>query len=208
QAVAAHRRGPRQRDPVSPARSDLRAAKSWPEKGPRPVRVPRSAARQLERSVGLSGCAEPFYSCALDWGPGPPHNRPMIPAALALLFSLTDVRTGRAVPIHEIKSEILVLVFTGARCPISRAYYRVLTDIESTYRDRGVRVLAINSNESESLAQIRRAAEQGGLGLTVLKDVRNALADELRAEYTPEVFVLDRERTLRYHGAIGNSTSP
>jgi hypothetical protein len=132
----------------------------------------------------------------------------MTPAALALLFSLTDVRTGRAVPIHEIRSDILVLVFTGARCPISRAYYRVLTDIESTYRDRGVRLLAINSNESESLAQIRRAAEQGGLGVTLLKDVRNALADELRAEYTPEVFVLDRERTVRYHGAIGNSTSP
>src|SRR5262249_48998734 len=51
----------------------------------------------------------------------------------------------------------------------------------------------------------RRAVEQDDIRLTVLKDPRHGLADELGARYTPEVFVLDREREVRYRGAIGNS---
>ena len=36
----------------------------------------------------------------------------------------------------------------------------------------------------------------------VLKDLNNKLADRLGATRTPEVFVLDRERTVRYQGRI------
>ena len=36
----------------------------------------------------------------------------------------------------------------------------------------------------------------------MLKDRRNEVADLFGAERTPQVFVLDRERTVRYEGRI------
>src|SRR5262245_4864583 len=110
---------------------------------------------------------------------GNSYNRSMLFAAVSLLFTLTDVAAGTPVRLDQVDSEILVLVFTGYRCPISRAYSGALAAVESEYRDRGVRVFAINSNESETVDKIRRAVEQDDIRLTVLKDPRHGLADEL-----------------------------
>ena len=136
------------------------------------------------------------------------YNRLMVAVLISLIFTLTDVQTGRPVRLDQINSEVLVVVFTGARCPISRAYSGVLSEVQSHYEKRGVRILAINSNESENIDKIRRAVQQDGIKLMTLKDNGHALADELGAQYTPEVFVLDRQRTVRYRGPIGNTDAP
>src|SRR4030095_13952480 len=79
---------------------------------------------------------------------------------------------------------------------------------QSHYEKRGVRILAVNSNESENIDKIRRAVQQDGIKLMTLKDNGHALADQLGAQYTPEAFVLDRGRNVRYRGPIGNTDVP
>ena len=132
----------------------------------------------------------------------------MLAILVSLIITLTNVQTGQPIRLHEINSQILVVVFTGARCPISRAYSSALSDLQSRYESRGVRILAVNSNESENIDKIRRAVQQDGIKLMTLKDNGHALADQLEAQYTPEAFVLDRERNVRYRGPVGNTDAP
>ncbi|MBQ0876304.1 redoxin domain-containing protein, partial [Acinetobacter baumannii] len=51
-------------------------------------------------------------------------------------------------------------------------------------------------------------AQRHGVAFPLLKDLDNKVADALGARRTPEVFVLDRERVVRYHGRIDDQHQP
>ena len=65
-----------------------------------------------------------------------------------------------------------------------------------------MRFLAIDANAQDSLAEMGHFARTYQLTIPFLKDAGNVVADGFSAERTPEVFVLDRERTVRYRGRI------
>ena len=79
--------------------------------------------------------------------------------------------------------------------------------IQRDYADRGVRLVAISSNDAErhpadSFEEMRRRAEREGFNFDYLYDEDQSVARALGSERTPEVFLFDRDRSLRYHGAI------
>ena len=61
---------------------------------------------------------------------------------------------------------------------------------------KGWRFLAIDSNRQDSLAEMEHFARTYKLTIPFLKDAGNVVADQFAAERTPEVFVLDRQRTV------------
>jgi mono/diheme cytochrome c family protein len=63
-------------------------------------------------------------------------------------------------------------------------------------------VIGINANVQDSVTEIAHYARIHKIAFPILKDVGNVVADRFGAERTPEVFVLDRSRTVRYWGAI------
>ena len=65
--------------------------------------------------------------------------------------------------------------------------------------------VGINSNKQEKVEEITEYSEKHGFEFPVLKDPENKIADYFGARRTPEVFLLDTERVLRYAGAIDNS---
>ncbi|MGO9248336.1 MAG: redoxin domain-containing protein, partial [Solirubrobacteraceae bacterium] len=75
------------------------------------------------------------------------------------------------------------------------------------YDDRGVRVLAINSNDAEryprdSLQAMRARVQRGEFdGVPYLRDESQEVARAYDAQTTPDVFVLDAGGILRYRGA-------
>jgi Redoxin len=73
-----------------------------------------------------------------------------------------------------------------------------------------VRVAAVNSNDAasypeDSFEEMRKRAQAQGFAFDYLYDEPQAVARELGAERTPEVFLFDRDRRLVYHGAIDDS---
>src|SRR5581483_5172386 len=66
----------------------------------------------------------------------------------------------------------------------------------------GVAFLAVNANQQDSVSAIGQYAKAAGLDVPILKDVGNVVADCFGAQRTPEVFVLDHQRVVRYHGRI------
>lgn len=125
-------------------------------------------------------------------------------------FTLTDVRTGKAVTLSDYKeSRAVVVVFIGTQCPYSNAFNHVMADLSTKYQPKGVVFLGINANKTEPLEQVKSHAEQKGLDFTVLKDNGSEVADRFGAMVTPEAFLIDpADWSVRYHGALGNSHQP
>lgn len=101
-----------------------------------------------------------------------------------------------------------VLIFVSTRCPVSNAYNERMEKLYEDYRGRGVAVVGINANATESADDIKAHAKEKGLAFVILKDKDNRVADRLGAGHTPEVFFLDAGGKLVYHGAIDNAQNP
>lgn len=100
------------------------------------------------------------------------------------------------------QSPIVIVAFLGTECPLAKLYAQRLSEIDNQYRDRGVRLVGVISNRQDSLQKIGAFVDRQSLPYPVLKDPGNRFADRLGAERTPEVFVFDGERQLRYWGRI------
>ncbi|MFP6693788.1 MAG: redoxin domain-containing protein [Pirellulales bacterium] len=100
------------------------------------------------------------------------------------------------------KAKIVVVVFMGTECPIGNGYVPDLIDLQSRYRDRHLQVIGINSNLSDSAETIAKHVKEFKIDFPVLVDSEQLAADLTGAERTPEVFVLDRRRVIRYQGRI------
>jgi peroxiredoxin len=107
-------------------------------------------------------------------------------------------------------ADVLVLVQSCNHCPYVQAWEDRLSAIARDYSERGVRVVAVNSNDAEhypedSFEEMQKRASARGFAFDYLYDEPQAVARELSSERTPEVFVYDRDRRLVYHGAIDDS---
>jgi peroxiredoxin len=100
-----------------------------------------------------------------------------------------------------------VVYWTCNHCPYALAWHDRMLDVARDYADRGVRFLAINSNDAERYpadsfeAMVQRVEEEGEWPHPYLHDESQEVARAWGAEKTPHVFVLDPELRLRYHGA-------
>jgi peroxiredoxin len=107
-------------------------------------------------------------------------------------------------------ADLLVLIQSCNHCPYVQAWEGRMIDLQREFDDRGVRIVAVNSNDAgshpeDSFEEMRARAEREEFNFDYLYDEPQAIARGLGAERTPEVFVFDRERRLRYHGAIDDS---
>lgn len=100
------------------------------------------------------------------------------------------------------QSQLLVVAYLGTECPLAKLYASRLQEIGDAYAPQGVAVIGVMSNRQDSIAEIAAFARRHGVEFPLLKDAGNRLADAMGAERTPEVFVLDRERKIRYWGRI------
>jgi peroxiredoxin len=118
-------------------------------------------------------------------------------------FSLPDPRgDGKKVSLADLKDKVVVVVFVGTECPVNNAYMPRLAELHKEFSDKGVAFLAVNANSQDTPDRVAAHARKYELPFPVLKDAGNVVADQFGAKRTPEVFVLDRERRVRYRGRI------
>ena len=97
---------------------------------------------------------------------------------------------------------VVVVAFMGVECPLARLYAPRLSELAGEFAELKVAFLAIDANAQDSLAEMEHFARTYKLTIPFLKDPGSTVADQFAAERTPEVFVLDRERKMRYRGRI------
>jgi peroxiredoxin len=99
-------------------------------------------------------------------------------------------------------SKLVVVVFLGVDCPLAKRYGPRLAALASEFEGRGVAFVGIDSNRGDSPSAIGRYARRHHIPFPLLTDAGNAIADRFGAERTPEAFVLDGRRVVRYRGRI------
>lgn len=129
------------------------------------------------------------------------------PVPPAVGARVPDVRLpdidGKPRALSEFKSKrAVVVVFVGTECPLANLYYPTLAELHRRYADKGVQFLAINSNEQDTPAEVTAHARERKIPFPVLKDSDHRAADAFGARRTPEAFLLDADRVIRYRGRI------
>ncbi len=120
-------------------------------------------------------------------------------------FTLPDV-DGKDHSLSSLKGKNgTVLIFIAVQCPVSNAYNERMEKLAQDYKGRGINVVGINANATESAADVKAHAAEKHLTFQILKDPANKLADKLGATRTPEAYFLDVNNKLLYHGRIDNS---
>lgn len=110
---------------------------------------------------------------------------------------------GKVVKLSDYdKCKLIVVAFLGTDCPLVKIYGPRLDRMSKKYAELGVQFIGINSNRQDQPRKIAAHARQYGMTFPILKDPDNALADAFAATRTPEIFVLDDKRTVRYHGRV------
>lgn len=128
---------------------------------------------------------------------------PIEPGTHVADFRLADFQGAEQSLQDALGSSKLVIVdFWSTRCPVSRSYEERLTAIANDYAPRGVRVLAIMSNQTENAADVKEYVAEHDLPYNVLIDTGSRIADRFGAQTTPHVFVLDPSGMVRYAGGI------
>jgi peroxiredoxin len=96
----------------------------------------------------------------------------------------------------------LVVAFVGVECSLAAAYTERLVELEKIYGPKRVGFVLVDANQQDSLADLTHFAKKFALTMPLLKDVGNAFADQLGAERTPEVFLIDQAGAVAYRGRI------
>lgn len=125
---------------------------------------------------------------------------------------------------HRLKdfadAKVLVVVFTCNHCPTAQAYESRIARLHADYKDRGVALVAISPNDdqavrldelgftdvSDSFEDMKLRAKERGFKFPYLYDGETqkvSLAYGVVA--TPQVFLFDADRKLRYVGRIDDS---
>ncbi len=117
-------------------------------------------------------------------------------------FGLRDYR-GQMHSLSQLAdSKLVVVAFLGTDCPLAKLYGPRLAEVSKQFAERGVTFIGINSNQQDSNTEVAAHARIHGIEFPVLKDLGNEVADRFGAVRTPEVFVLDADRVVRYWGRI------
>lgn len=106
--------------------------------------------------------------------------------------------------------KILIVIFSCNHCPYVQAYENRIISIQSEFAEKGVQIVAINSNEDknypeDSFEEMIKRSNDKHFNFPYLRDETQEVAKAYGATHTPEIFLFDKERKLRYHGKIDDN---
>jgi peroxiredoxin len=128
----------------------------------------------------------------------------------AIAFDLPGV-DGKRHPLADYAGkEIVVVIFTCNHCPYARAWEDRFVQIQADYAAKGVQLVAISSNDAvkhpdDSFPKMKERAAEKAFNFPYLYDESQEVARAYGAQRTPEVFVFDKNRTLRYQGTVDDN---
>jgi peroxiredoxin len=118
---------------------------------------------------------------------------------------------GKSHSFAELKDkDAVVLVFTCLSCPTAVDYEERFNNLAKQYGGASGKVgfvaVCVNQIAADRLDKLTSRASQQKLTFPILYDESQRIAKDYGAIYTPEFFVLNRERKVIYMGAMDDAT--
>jgi peroxiredoxin len=146
-------------------------------------------------------------------GPGK-YNKVLAPGDRAPAWENLEGTDGKKHSLADLKDkDLVVVVFTCNSCPVAAAYEDRIIAFTGKYAgkpDAKVAVVAINvnTNKDDALPAMKARAQKRKFNFTYLYDPSQQIARKYGAFFTPEFFVLDKDRKVVYSGAMDNRAPP
>jgi len=109
--------------------------------------------------------------------------------------------------LSDIKEDVVVLVFLGNHCPVVQRYEDRLIDFTAAYKDKGVKVVGVSVNDldSDRIPKIKDYMKEHKSNYIYGYDESQKIGHAYGATNTPQFFVFDKERKIRYLGAMDDN---
>ena len=146
---------------------------------------------------------------------------------MTLLKSLEKLKTGDKAPDFNLKgidgkqysladfkdAKALLIIFMCNHCPYVKAKQETIVNLQEKFKDKGLVIVGINSNESENFPEdsfegMVETAKEKGYNFVYLHDETQEVAKTYGASCTPDPFLFDAEQKLVYHGRLNNQMEP
>jgi len=103
-------------------------------------------------------------------------------------------------------AKILVVIFMCNHCPYVLAVLDRLNSLAKNFESQGIQFVGINSNDAtdypaDSFEKMRDMLVE----FPYLRDESQIVATKYHAVCTPDIFVFDQNRKLKYHGRIDDN---
>ncbi len=139
-------------------------------------------------------------------------NKVVAPGEPAPSFSGIPAVMGdkeETLSLDGIKEDVIVLVFLANHCPVVTGYEDRIIDLAKDYKGKSVKVIGIAVADSvdDRLPAIKTRVQKKGYNYSYGYDASQKIGRDYGASVTPQFFVLDKARTIRYTGAMDDSPS-
>ncbi|MCE1188095.1 MAG: thioredoxin family protein [Ignavibacteria bacterium] len=106
------------------------------------------------------------------------------------------------------QASTLIIIFSCNHCPYVQAYEDRIIELQNVYTN--VQFVAISANDAvsypeDSFEEMQIRSTCKGFNFPYLYDETQAVAKKFGASFTPELFLFDSERKLRYTGKIDDN---
>lgn len=152
--------------------------------------------------------------CALAAAPAPAgkFNKKLDVGSAAPAWDALEATDGKRYALADFKDkDVLVVVFTCNSCVVAEVYEERLIAFAAECNKPGSKVgfvaINVNTGKADALPEMKRRAEKRKFGFTYLYDPSQKTAQNYGAMFTPECFVLNRERKVVYMGAFDDKPS-
>lgn len=152
----------------------------------------------LTLAIGISGVWSDLQAAEIESSVGRRIASFAGPDASGAMQSLDGLKTSR----------IVVAAFIGVECPMVNLYAERLAATAKKLQKDGVAFVGIYANHQDQPAEIQQHVKEFGIDFLVIRDADQKIADTFGAKRTPEIFILDADRVVRYHGRIDDQFSP
>jgi peroxiredoxin len=107
--------------------------------------------------------------------------------------------------------EVVVVVFTCNSCPVATDYEDRIIAVAKKYAGADSKValvaMCVNKIAEDQLPKLRERAESKGFNFPYLYDETQKIGKAFGAAFTPEFFVLDKQRHVVYMGGMDDSSN-
>jgi len=125
-------------------------------------------------------------------------------------FKLENI-DGSFVSLSDYKeAKGFIVIFTCNTCPYAVLYEDRINELDQKFSTKGYQVIAINPNDpsiksGDSFEAMKVRAKEKGFSFPYLFDAEQNVFPAYGATKTPHVYLLDKEMTVQYIGAIDDN---
>jgi peroxiredoxin len=111
------------------------------------------------------------------------------------------------VSLEDAKEDVVVLVFLANHCPVVTDYEDRIIDLANELKGKSVKFIGVSVNrmKSDRLPAIKERVVDKGYNFVYGFDESQKIGKAYGATVTPQFFVLDKDRVIRYTGALDDN---